>query len=434
MSLELTLLRLSKDRMRFLRLSPDVPGDGLEESTTLVLKALHSFYAMHPEMLTLNVEAFRMYAEEIKYKALPEDKLSLVLSVIDAMKTDVPADMEQGMTERLLSVECVQKSLGKIKQWHEGGEVDIVQELAGIAEQVSVRMNRRTRSPLVKSSPEDLMLEDLDNSGLKFRLSCLSENMRGLRGGDFGILAARPDAGKTTILCSESTFWLPQLDSLWPGEKRNGVWLNNEGPGGRIKKRWYQALLNKTTEELAELVERGRLEQEPLFTQAVQEAMGMPLDRMLFYDIHDMYSDDVERIIKQSNAGFVIFDMLDNVKFRGLTANGGERTDQILEAQYQTGRNWCVKYDCIGVATSQLSVDGEGNRYPGQHMLKDSKTGKQGACDFIITVGKDNDPAHAMSRWINTPKNKLTRPGKRRDPRAEVVFDADRARVNNPGD
>lgn len=437
MSLELTLLRLSKDRQRFLRLTPDVPADGLEESTALVLKALQSFYNQHPDIASLDavrLEAFRVYVETVKYKTLPEDKLSLVLSVIDAMKLDVPPDMENGMVERLLSVECVQRSLTRIKEWHNGGEVDIVADLAGITEQISARMNRRSRTPLVQSNPEDLMLEDMDDSGLKFRLSCLSDNMRGLRGGDFGILAARPDAGKTTFLCSESTFWLPQLDLLWPGEGRTGVWLNNEGPGGRIKKRWYQALLNMTTVELAELVERGRMEGEPLFTQAIKAAMGMPIDRMLFYDIHDMNSTEVERIIKQSNAGFVIFDMLDNVKFHGLTANGGERTDQILEAQYQSGRNWCVKYDCIGVATSQLSVDGEGNRHPGQHMLKDSKTGKQGACDFIITLGKDNSPEFHRSRWVNTPKNKLTRPGKRRDPRAEVTFDADRARVNNPGE
>lgn len=433
MSLELTLLRLSKERQRFQRLTADIPEDGLEESTTLVVRALQSFYALHPEMHSLHLDAFRTYVEEVKYRTLPEDKLSLVLSVIDSMKVDVPADLESGMTERLLSVECVQRALHRIKAWHDGGEVDIVQELAYIAENITQRMDRKVRMPLVQASPEDLVLEDLDDSGLKFRLACLSDNMRGLRGGDFGILAARPDSGKTTFLCSESTFWLPQLDQLWPGEERNGIWLNNEGPGGRIKKRWYQSLLNMTSIEIAELVDRGRLEGEPLFTNAIRAAMGMPLDRMRFYDIHGMSDVEVERLIKDANAGFVLFDMLDNVEFKGLSLQGGARTDQILEAQYQTARGWCVKYDCIGVATSQLSVDAEGNRHPGQHMLKDSKTGKQGACDFIVTMGKDNDPAFAQARWINTPKNKLARPGKRRDPRAEVIFDADTARVYDPG-
>lgn len=433
MSLELTLLRLSKDRQRFFRLVPSVPKEGLEESTMLVLRGLHKFYGEFPKVQALEMDAFIGWMRNVHYAHLPKERVEVLLIALTNMRKDVPPEMEAGMTERLLSVEFASEANGLVRRFVEGGEVDIVRDMQGLAEQFDVRMQRQTRMPLVEDSPEDLVLEDLDDSGLKFRLSCLSDNMRGLRGGDFGILGMRPDAGKTTLLCSESTYWLPQLDALWPGQERCGVWLNNEGPGARIKKRWYQSLLGKTSIEIAALVERGRAEGKPLFTEALLAKMGMPLGRMKFFDIHDMDSSEVERIIKMTRPGFVIFDMLDNVHFKGLTSNGGERTDQILEAQYQAARNWCVKYDCIGVATSQLSVDAEGQRAPGQHMLKDSKTGKQGACDFIITGGKDNDPSLARSRWINTPKNKLVRPGKRPVQQAEVIFDGDTAQVLNPG-
>lgn len=433
MSLELTLLRLSKTRKRFLRLVPNLPREGLEESTMLILSALHKFYRDFPEVQALDMDAFVGWVRNVQYAHYPKERMDVLLVVLTNMRKDVPPEMEAGMTERLLSVQFATEANSLVKRFIDGGEVDIVRDMAGLTEAYDNRLQRQVRVPLVEDSPEDLVTEDMDDSGLKFRLSCLSDNMRGLRGGDFGILAMRPDAGKTTLLCSESTYWLPQLDMLWPGEERCGVWLNNEGPGGRIKKRWYQAMLGLNTLQIAALVEQGRLEGRPLFTEALLAKMKMPLSRMKFYDIHDMSSDEVERIIKLSNPGFVIFDMLDNVKFKGLASNGGERTDQILEAQYQAARNWCVKYDCIGVATSQLSVDAEDQKHPGQHMLKDSKTGKQGACDFIITGGKLNDPAFARSRWINTPKNKLVRPGKRPDPRAEVIFNADTALVTDPG-
>jgi Autographiviridae putative DNA helicase len=432
MSLEMTLLRLAKDRETFFRLKPHVPAEGLEETAQMIVRALRGWYDTHKDADKLDLENFRMYLEEIRYKTLPSDKLAVLLSWVDRMSEDVPAELASGMIERLLATEFAADALKLLSQWHEGAELDIVAELAALAEGITDRMQRNTRLPLVTGSPEDLMAEDMDDSGLKFRLRCLADNMRGLRGGDFGIVAAAPDAGKTTLLCSESTFWLTQLDVLWPGQNRTGVWLNNEGPGGRIRKRWYQSLLNATIPEMADLVEQGRLEDRPLFTEAITKAMGMGMDRMRFYDIHDHTSADVENILKQANAGFVIFDMLDNVKFHGLTANGGERTDQVLEAMYQQGRNWCVRYNCIGFATSQLSVDGANNRHPAQHMLKDSKVGKQGACDFIIAMGKDNDPTFANVRWVNTPKNKLSRPGKKRDPRAECIFDADRARVYDP--
>lgn len=432
MSLELTLLRLCRDRQRFYRLAPTVPKEGLESSTMTILRGLKRFYADFPEVQKLDMDAFVTWMQGVFCTSLPQDRLEVVKLALTNMRKEVPPEMEEGMTGRLLSVAFASDANALVKRFSDGEEVDVLRDMQGLTEVYETRMKRQTRMPEVSGQPEDLIAEDMDDRGLKFRLACLSDNMRGLRGGDFGIIAARPDAGKTTLLCSESAHWITQLDALWPGEERCGIWLNNEGPGNRIRKRWYQSVLGMTTLEIAELVERGRMEGRNLFTEALVEKLGMPLNRMRFFDIHDMYSDEVERIIKMTRPGFVIFDMMDNIKFRGLTANGGERTDQILEAQYQAGRNWCVKYDCIGVATSQLSADAEGIKHPGQHMLKDSKTGKQGACDFIVTMGKDNEPVHRNSRWINTPKNKLVRPGKRTDPRAEVVFDADHALVLNP--
>lgn len=433
MSLELTLLRLSKDRQRFFRLVPSVPREGLEETTSLVVRGLRKFYAEFPKVETLDMDAFVGWMRNVCYAHLPKERLDVLLIALTNMRKDVPAEMEAGMTERLLSVEFAGAANSLVQSFVGGGEVDIVRDMQGLAEQFDVRMQRQARLPLVDGTPEELMREELDDSGLKFRLSCLSDSMRGLRGGDFGILAMLPDRGKTTFLCSESAYWLPQLDSLWPGEERCGLWLNNEGKGSRIKRRWYQAALGKTTLEMASLVERGAAEGRELFTDALVEKLGMPLNRMKFFDIHDMDSGEVERIIKLTRPGFVIFDMLDNVQFRGITSNGGQRTDQILEAQYQAARNWCVKYDCIGVATSQLSVDATPLRVPAQHMLKDSKIGKQGACDFIIAAAVDTDPSLAGSRWVSTPKNKLVRPGKRPPHGVEVVFDGERARVMDPG-
>lgn len=435
MSIETTLLGLSSDRQRYFRLVPGIKGGaGLDESALTVLRALFKFFQEFPKVEHVEAAAFKQWAALGPFAKLPDDRRNVLLLLANKLDDHVPPEMEEGMMQRLLQLQFATEMRDRILQpYSDGAEIDPVKAAQELADAYDIRMQRQSRMPLVEDSPEDLANEDLDDSGLKFRLSCLSDNMRGLRGGDFGILAARPDAGKTTILCSESAHWLKQMDALWPGEERCGIWLNNEGPGGRIKKRWYQAVLGMTTLQIAELVEQGRLEGRPLFTEAINAALGMDLRRMKFYDIHDMDSTEVERIIKLSNAGFVIFDMLDNVRWAGVTNNGGERTDQILETQYQGARNWCVKYDCIGVATSQLSVDGENNKQPGQHMLKDSKTGKQGACDFIITMGKDNADGMHRSRFINTPKNKLARPGKRGNIHAEVLFNADTAQVTDAG-
>ena len=117
-----------------------------------------------------------------------------------------------------------------------------------------------------------------------------------------------------------------------------------------------------------------------------------------------------------------------DIKFGGDTNNNGQRTDQLLEAMYQWARFMGVKYDCAIIANSQVSADGDGLQYPTLPMLKDSKTGKQGAADVILTGGAVNDPLLANSRYWGTTKNKKVRTGQRSSPNVEMILQGDRAR------
>lgn len=250
--------------------------------------------------------------------------------------------------------------------------------------------------------------------------------MRPLRGGDFVVLAARPDKGKTTEIASESTFMAAQFDEYYgPNHGRYVLWFNNEGPGKRIVSRCYQAALNATIADLVKLSNAGVIKQE------YAKAVGA-VDRIRVMDIHDFWNHEVEDIMRRCPPGLVIFDMVDNIKFGGETLNGGQRTDQLLEAQYQWARLLGVKYDTPVIATSQISAEGDGLTFPTLPMLKDSKTGKQGAADVIITLGASNKPQYESSRWIGCTKNKLRREGAPKSPQAEVLFDGERARVLMP--
>jgi replicative DNA helicase len=98
---------------------------------------------------------------------------------------------------------------------------------------------------------------------------------------------------------------------------------------------------------------------------------------------------------------------------------------------YQWARELCVKYDCIGIATSQISNEGDGLQFPTLPMLKDSKTGKQGANDFQLMIGASNDPGLGRVRYIGLPKNKLRREGGPSDPRATVKYEPELARYSD---
>jgi replicative DNA helicase len=367
---------------------------------------------------------------------MKDDSIKLYSAIIDKAMVDVSPEIEAGLMERLVAAGAAANITTLLEKWNSGDEINLYLSLRNEIEKFEAQVQRKVKNPQVLDAIEDLLKAEELDVGLHWRLPCLNRHVKPLRGGDFVIIAARPDKGKTTFCAAELTCMAAQLDEVYPGENRSILWFNNEGPGNKIVKRVFQAALNATTEDLIRLSNLpADLEFAKYRTQVRQQyaaALGGRPGALRIFDIHDMWSHDVEDIIKQHNPGLIMFDMLDNIKFGGETSNNGQRTDQLLEAMYQWGRLIGVKYDCPVIATSQISADGDGVSFPTMPQLKDSKTGKQGAADLIITLGALNDPMLEMSRYIGTTKNKLVRTGKKNSPQQEVHFDSQRARYVEP--
>lgn len=307
-------------------------------------------------------------------------------------------------------------TLANLAERHADGDVeDSFSEISMALDEHRARANIRV-AKYIDTPIEELLQDEFDDTGIEWRLGCLNQSMRKLRPGDFGIIAGRPDKGKTSFIASEVTHMAAQLPP-----DRNIVWLNNEGPGKRIIPRLYQSALNLTMTEMTMLQETGAL------VANYRTQIGGRLDKIRIVDIHGFATGQIEAILEDSNPGIIVYDMIDNIKGFG----DQPRTDLVLEKMYQWARERSVKYDCIGLATSQISNDGDGMQFPTLGMLKDSKTGKQGACDFQLMIGASNDIGLAGSRFIGLPKNKLRRPDGPSDPRAEVIFDGVRARYRD---
>lgn len=423
MSLDQTLLRLLKRKEDYNKLAPSIPKDGLDEATHAIAESVGAFYKEFPDTRALDMDTFITWFHEFKHRTLSDDKRSLYGIALKQMREDVPSEMAGGMIERLATLDMATRLVGNVLRYNEGAEIDLTAETRSLLDEYDLRLQRQTKVPQVRVDFDQLMHEDAHGIGIKWRLNCMNKHLRPMVGGDALIVAMRPDKGKTTFMCSETSFWVPQMDAVWPGQDRNGLWMNNEGPGARIARRYYQSALGITIPAMVDLSNAGKLK------PALHDALGTDLNRMRFFDVHDMWNHEVENIIKANNPGFVVFDMIDNIKFSGLAANNGQRTDQLLEEMYKWGRNIGVKHDCVVVFMSQLSGDAEGVPYPTQSQLKDSKTGKQGACDVIVTGGSVDGMEN--SRYIGTPKNKLKREGVSKDVRTEVTFDADTGRLED---
>ena len=418
--IDVSLLRLMKYRENYERLYKSLPDAGLDMRTKTLLVDFGAWFKQFPKATELDLPGFESWFLGMRHPAIGNDKekARYYRDIIRNITQDLDASIEEGLREQLLELDNATKAANIIERYNSGDDVNVMRELSRLAEEHALQLNKKIACPWVKPDLGKLLAASSDTSGLRFRLTVLAEHMRGLQGGDLIAVCGRPDSGKTSFLASEITYMAAQLP-----DDRPIIWFNNEGPGHRIVLRIYQAALGMSLSKLGELHKAGT------FRKLYEKAIGGVMDRIRIIDIHDFYFYEVEDIIRDMNPGLVVMDMIDNIKFTNI--NGAARTDQVLEQMYQQTRNLGVKYDTPIIATSQISNEGDGLLYPTKGMLKDSKTGKQGAVDAMIMIGQANDQNMAAVRGISTPKNKLKLEGMPSCPQEEVNFIMDISRYHD---
>jgi len=419
----MTLLRLLRTKDKYDKLRRAVPDSVLDIKTKTILDDFGKYFREF-DVERIEEEPFWLWFRTFAHPKLNDEQRAIYQGVLKQVQEDLDPSLEAGLMSRLVSAATAADLLSMIERFHEGDEIDFGSELRSRVERFELEVNRKVKTPWVQDDINLLLQEDANDTGFHWRLEEVNLAMRPLRGGDFGIIAARPDVGKTTFTADNLTHFAAQVDQLFPGEGREILWFNNEGPGNRIVKRNFQSALNATTSELVAMSQAGTI------GKRYVEATGGRPHTIRVFDIHDFWNYEVEDIIRQHKPALILFDMIDNIKFGGSVSNNGQRTDQLLEAMYQWGRIQAVKNDCPVLATSQISADGENQCYPTLSMLKDSKTGKQGAADFIMTIGYNSD--FTSSRYLGLTKNKLARENGPKQLKAEVIFDGQRGRYVTP--
>jgi replicative DNA helicase len=391
-----------------------IPKSNLSDETLALVADFGKYFEAYPSHEILDLLTF-MPKFRTWHAGISDDQFASYTAILRNISPEPDEDQRRNILQDLADIELMTKVANTIEAFKDG---DVADPYSSITEQLDNYRKRRGLKVMtyIDTPIGDLLQQEFDDAGVKWRLNALNNSTRPLRPGDFGIVAGRPDQGKTTFITSEATYWAPQLP-----EDLNVIWLNNEGPGDRIIPRLYQSALGISMSEMKLMHSEGKL------VDAYRAKIGGRLDKIRVFDIHGKTTGMVANILEENKAGIAIFDMIDNIHGFGDAA----RTDLMLEKMYQWARELMVRLNCIGIATSQISQDGDDMRFPALPMLKDSKTGKQGACDFQLMIGSISDPAFVHSRFLSLPKNKLMRPDGKKDPKAEVNFDPVRARYED---
>lgn len=413
--LDLALLRLLKERGSYFQLQGRLPKAALDPQTTALVDDFGAYFERFPDAEKIDMQEF-LTVFRSRHPGMKPESLSAYEKIIASLRTDLPAEKKPGILNQLLELRMAHAMALALEEWNEGELANIHAKFRGLIDEFERDADVETLDYL-RIDLDALLDKSDEENGLRWRLECLRDSMRGLLPGDFGIIAGRPDKGKTTFIASETTYMAPQL-----AKDRPILWLNNEGPGSRIYLRTIQAALGLTPGDLRAMKAEGKD-----VTSIYAKAVGGDAYKIRIVDIHGLDTYAVENLIRANTPGVVIYDMIDKINGFGDAA----RTDLGLERMYDWARELCVKYELVGLATSQISVEGDGLRFPTLSMLKDSKTGKQGACDFQLMIGASNEPALNGQRYIGLPKNKLRREGRPQDPQATVKFSPGIARFED---
>jgi len=235
----------------------------------------------------------------------------------------------------------------------------------------------------VTSSLEELYEKQIKTEGLRWRLDSLNQSLGSLRQGDTGFIFSRPETGKTTFLASETTQMAQQ--TIQPI-----LWFNNEEQGEKVMLRCYQAALGLTLEQL--LSNRKKYE---------KQFRDLTEDKIKIYDQANIYKSEVEDFCEKFNPSLLIFDQIDKIK--GFKA---DREDLALGEIYKWARSLAKDYAPV-LAVCQADGTAEGVKWLTMGHVSNAKTSKQAEADWILGIGRSNEPGYESVRFFNISKNKL---------------------------
>jgi len=242
----------------------------------------------------------------------------------------------------------------------------------------------------VSDDIDKLLEEASDGHRWLFNIPGLREKVTGIGHGEFGVVFARPECGKSAFHVS--------LSAGPGGFISQGASVHcivNEEPAYRTMLRAVSAHTGKTRDEIIASPDEAK--------QLFAPVKG----KLKYIDSVDFSVEGLDAYVRKKKPDILIIDQLDKIHVDGSFA----RTDERLKAIYVYAREIAKRNGISVIGISQASADAEGKTILSMDQLENSRTGKAAEADIIIGIGKSpmsNDGEDSPARTINVLKNKIT--------------------------
>jgi len=363
------------------------------KETNIILDGMDKYYKAFPSVTSINWDSFSAYLIADQSKRLTDDAIVKLRMTLTKAKDFTPHHAHDEVIKTLIELDYLALIMDECEKVREGSsDLEHVHILATNALRDVERYIEKDE--LFVNADLSVIAERITSSGYEWRLDCLNRSLGPLRTGNFVIVAARVEVGKTTFLASEVSYLAQQLP-----KDRPVVWVNNEEESSVVFFRIVQATLGQ---ESKNIIADSKAAMDQYTT-----LMGGNKDKIrVTKDMNNVR--DLETLFREINPGLIVFDQLDKVD--GFKTD--DREDIRLGKIYKWARELARSYGPV-IAASQLSataVDMKDPPFIGLDALRGSKTDKPGEADVVITLGKYKEPKspeEEIIRTINVPKNKL---------------------------
>ena len=413
-----TLLKLFCDRETYLRYKDYVNSEVLEPEINKLLTSFGKYYSEF-ETDTLNLGEFKTYFFHYCYPDMIRSEKDTYDVLFSAIETS-----ECPMSKKVLEAYQQKELLQNLQQLIDDQfDHEKVQYLLDSYKETCLSLDAEAEDGFVPNDISSIVERTDRSSGLKWRLKCMNKALGGLIQGDFGIVAAYVDTGKSTFAASEATYMASQL------KEGCVLWLNNEEFNHRVQKRLWMSALGQPWETIIKYKDEA--------INKYKEIMHGDVNRIKLFDIRGFSIEKINNLVKKYNPRLIIIDQVDKIDCR-VKARWKEhdRLKHLYGKVRDIANNICPvigisQADATSRWMSQANHEIKYQKYLDQSQLDGSKVGKNGEADFIVMIGRDNE--YPNIRGLSIPKNKLEGIGDEsyRNLRIEVIFKGEISRYED---
>jgi KaiC/GvpD/RAD55 family RecA-like ATPase len=366
------------------KLRPDLFDDTVKEVFNTIVSAHEKF---EQDLTPTELMAFWMSINPTSTDAWTSE----IKSQIDAIATApqisaaVAADVISSLWRQSVGLDIANLGIRMSE-----GDTNAMDELSTMLLKIEGGYEPDDYPELITNDLEELLALKSNNNRFRFNIPTLARHVYGIGRGEFCVIAAYTNTGKTAFTMS-----IAAGPDGFCEQGAKVLYLANEESAHTTKLRAHQIASGMTRDEIEFDFRHAAVAYAPI------------KDLMMMQNTPDWDMQKIDGYIRKLAPDILIVDMADKVVLRSKHDSGHER----LRELYYRLRELSKKYNIAVIGVSQASKEAEGRTVLTMSMLEGSKVGKASEADLMLGIGRkiagatDDDDG---DRWITIMKNKIS--------------------------